>query len=530
MKTNPTRFIWTVIALGWAFDFLFWEKAPGINFAIYVTLCLVAGILTLRSDGHRPARNTQLLLPLIAVFAVIPFIRQEPMTVVLAVALTLFLMGLFAITYLGGRWPAYNLLDHLFGFLRLFGSMIARPLGFSSEMKRETASNGEQDEVQKRGASQIWPVVRGILIALPIVAIFAALLSSADVVFGQRLEAFIELFNLENLPEYIFRLVYILVFAYAIAGVYLHAATQSKDEKLVGEEKSVIPAFLGFTESAIVLGSVVALFAAFVFIQFQYFFGGEANIQIDGYTYSEYARRGFGELVTVAFFSLLLILSASGVTRRETNTQRRVFSGLEISIVTLVLVMLVSAFQRLVLYEAAYGFSRLRTYTHVFIFWLALLLVAVVVLEILRRERAFALAAMVAAIGFVLSLGIMNVDGFIVRQNVDRAIRGEEFDASYLTNLSTDAIPALAVAYQTQSLPAPVKDGVGAALACYAANQLQNRDSVPWQSFHLSRINAMQKLKLLEPDLESYQSEIGDWNYMVTTPLGEEVQCRTFWD
>jgi hypothetical protein len=183
-----------------------------------------------------------------------------------------------------------------------------------------------------------------------------------------------------------------------------------------------------------------------------------------------------------------------------------------------------------VLYEAAYGFSRLRTYTHVFIFWLALLLVAVVVLEILRRERAFALAAMVAAIGFVLSLGIMNVDGFIVRQNVDRAIRGEEFDASYLTNLSTDAIPALAVAYQTQSLPAPVKDGVGAALACYAANQLQNRDSVPWQSFHLSRINAMQKLKLLEPDLESYQSEIGDWNYMVTTPLGEEVQCRTFWD
>ncbi len=530
MKSNPTRFLWTVIALGWAFDFLFWEKAPGINFVIYVALCLVAGILTLRSDGHRPARNTQLLLPLIAVFAVIPFVRLEPMTVVLAVALTLFLMGLFAISYLGGRWPAYNLLDHLYGFLRLLGSMIIRPLGFSSEMKREATSNEEQDEVQKRGASRIWPVVRGILIALPIVAIFASLLSSADVVFGQRLEEFIELFNLENLPEYIFRLVYILVFAYAIAGVYLHAAMQSKDEKLVGEEKAVIPAFLGFTESAIVLGSVAALFAAFVFIQFQYFFGGQSNIQIDGYTYSEYARRGFGELVMVAFFSLLLILSASGVTRRETDTQRRVFSGLGISIVALVLVMLISAFQRLVLYETAYGFSRLRTYTHVFIFWLALLLVAVVVLEILHRERAFALAALVAATGFVLSLGIMNVDGFIVRQNVDRAMQGEELDASYLTSLSADAVSVLAAAYQTQSLPASVKEGVGAALTCYAANQLQNMDSVPWQSFHLSRANAAQELKSLEPDLESYQSEVGDWNYMVTTPSGDEVQCGTFWD
>jgi hypothetical protein len=302
------------------------------------------------------------------------------------------------------------------------------------------------------------------------------------------------------------------------------------NENLVGEEKAVIPAFLGFTESAIVLGSVAALFAAFVFIQFQYFFGGETNIQIDGYTYSEYARRGFGELVTVAFFSLLLILSASGVTRRDTDTQRRVFSGLGISIVALVLVMLVSAFQRLVLYEAAYGFSRLRTYTHVFIFWLALLLVAVVVLEVLRRERAFAFTALVAAIGFILSLGIMNVDGFIVRQNVDRAMQGEEFDAPYLSSLSTDAVPALAAAYQTQPLPASVKEGIGAALTCYASSQFQNEDSVPWQSFHLARTNAMQKLKLLGPDLESYQSEVGDWNYMVTTPSGDEVQCRTFWD
>jgi hypothetical protein len=182
-----------------------------------------------------------------------------------------------------------------------------------------------------------------------------------------------------------------------------------------------------------------------------------------------------------------------------------------------------------VLYETAYGFSRLRTYTHVFIFWLALLLVAVVILEVLRRERAFAFTALATALGFVLSLGIMNVDGFIVRQNVDRAIRGEEFDASYLTNLSTDAVPVLAAAYRTQSLPAPVKEGVGAALACYAANQLQNRDSA-WQSFHLSRTNAIQELKLLEPDLESYQSEVGDWNYTVTTPSGDEVQCRTFWD
>ena len=532
MKSNPTRFWWTMIALGWALDFLFWQKAPGINFALYALLCLTVGILILRADGYRPARKTLLLLPLIAFFAIMTFIRLEPMTAFLSIVLTLFLMGLFAISFLGGRWPAYNLLDYLNGFLRLAGSMVARPLGFSAEVKREASANGEslQGEVKGRGASQVWPVVRGILIALPIVAIFAALLGSADVIFGQRLENLIQLFKLEKLPEYIFRLVYILVGAYALAGVFLHAASQSKDEKLVGEEKPVVPTFLGFTESAIVLGSVAVLFAAFVFIQFQYFFGGQANIQIDGYTYSEYTRRGFGELVAVAFFSLLLILSASSVTRRETDTQRRVFSGLGIGIVGLVIVMLVSAFQRLLLYEAAYGFSRLRTYTHVFILWLALLLVAVVVLEILRRERAFALAALIAVVGFSLSLGLMNVDGFIVRQNVDRAVQGESFDVSYLTSLSTDSIPTLAAAYQTQSLPASVKEGVGAALACYATNQNRDSNSMPWQSFHFSRANATRILISLRADLEQYQTEDGDWSDSVLAPSGEEYRCNTYWD
>ena len=96
------------------------------------------------------------------------------------------------------------------------------------------------------------------------------------------------------------------------------------------EEKPVIPAFLGFTESAIVLGSVViALFVAFVVIQFQYFFGGQANIHLEGYTLiPNMPRKGFGELVAVAFFSLLLLLGLGAITRRETETQRRTFSGL----------------------------------------------------------------------------------------------------------------------------------------------------------------------------------------------------------
>src|SRR4029453_18871789 len=146
-----------------------------------------------------------------------------------------------------------------------------------------------------------------------------------------------------NLPEYIFRLAYILILAYLLAGTFLHAA-QKSDEKV--EEKTWVSPFLGFTESTIVLGSVVILFLAFVIVQFQYFFGGQANISIEGYTYSEYARKGFGELVTVAFISLLLLLGLGSITRRENNAQRRIFSNLGVVLVGLVIVMLISAFRR----------------------------------------------------------------------------------------------------------------------------------------------------------------------------------------
>ena len=385
MKSNPNRLWLVAVALGWLFDFLFWKHAPGVNFAIYVVLCLAGGMyLLLGVEKTRPARDALWLLIPILFFAAVTFVRAEPLTAFLAHFLTLFLLGVFVITYLGGRWIWYGLWDYVTGFLKLGGNMFVKPLAFSAEVRTLALAGSAREESAERGdppKRSAWPVVRGLIIALPIVAIFAALLSAADAVFSARLTDFLDFLNIDNLAEYIFRLSYILIGAYLLAGVFLHAAMQSKEENLISEQKPMLGQFLGFTEAAIVLGSVALLFTTFVVIQFQYFFGGQANIHTltRGYTYSEYARRGFGELVAVAFFSLLMILGLGAITRRESETQRKTFSGLSVGIVALVLVMLVSAYKRLVLYETAYGFSELRTYTHVFMIWLGLLLVATVV-------------------------------------------------------------------------------------------------------------------------------------------------------
>ncbi|MBN1668619.1 MAG: DUF4173 domain-containing protein, partial [Anaerolineales bacterium] len=378
MSIKKRSSLW-IASLGaaWVFDFLFWENPGGISFPIFIGLLLAAGFFLARQEGVRPAwKSLWLLLPL-AFFALATNLRLEPFTRFSNHLLTLLLMAIFAHTFTAGRWLAYSLSDYLAVLARLSMAAVAYPLQLITN--REAESTGDNDSQAPTPARwrRVLPVLRGLLIALPVLLFFTALLASADPIFGDYLEDFITLFRLENLPEYIFRTSYILILGYLLAGIYLHALLKSSDENLIGLEKPWLPPFLGFTETAIILGSVDALFAAFVSVQFRYFFGGQANIQVNGYTYAEYARRGFGELLAVAFFSLLLFLGLSAISKRQQPGQQRAFSGLGIALVLLVGVMLVSAFQRLHLLEQAYGFTRLRMYSHIFMLWLGALLLAV---------------------------------------------------------------------------------------------------------------------------------------------------------
>ncbi len=512
------------LAIAWAFDFLFWQKQPGISFAIFILLCLGAGLLLAKIEGKRPAAASLVfILPLIF-FAVMSFVRAEPFTLAFSYLLALGFMSLLAMTFLGGRWALYSLPDYALGFLKLAGSAMAGVIQYreksSPENSAETAALARPS-----GWKQAFPVVRGLVMAAPVVTFFAVLLASADPIFSRRLTDFFNLLNLENLPETLWRLCYILVIAYGLAGVYLYALLRSRDERLVGLEKPWLPPFLGFTEAAIVLASVSLLFAAFVAIQFQYFFGGHANISLEGFTYSEYARRGFGELLAVALFSLMLLLGLNTAARRQTTGQRRVFSTLAAALVALVLIILDSAFQRLLLYEQAYGFTRLRTVTHVFMVWLGMLLVLTLILELSRHVRVFPAAVLLCALGFGVSLNLANVDSLIVRQNVGRARAGQAFDSAYLMGLSTDAVPTLVSLYRDQTLPEAIRLGLGASLACQAAQVKDEIQRLPWQSFTFSRSQASHSLQSLGSSLPDYpvlQDEYGRW---VVTIDGKQQNC-----
>jgi hypothetical protein len=161
------------------------------------------------------------------------------------------------------------------------------------------------------------------------------------------------------------------------------------------------------------------------------------------------------------------------------------------------------------------------------------------VLEVLRRERAIGLAMILTSLGFIVSLNVLNVDAFIVRQNIQREIRSAtdktfaqgraDLDAQYFLDLSDDAIPPLVNGFHSKSLPASVKEKVGAALTCkqYEREQAENR--IPWQGFHFSRFNADTAFAQVGKELKTYKVIDKDWPVMVETPSGEEFSCFSYY-
>ena len=538
MPNKPQRFWLAAFLVAWAVDLLFWQKSVGLSFLIFVLLVLAGAFFFSTTEGVRPAKLSYVLVGLMLVMTSLTLLRNEGFSRFVNAATALAGLGLLAMTFRTGSWVRFRLFDYVLTAFAMVAAAAGGAVGL--RLGPETKEGeGKSEGAGRKALRDSLPVMRGLLLALPVVLVLGGLLASADAVFADRLENFFKLFDLDRLPEYMFRLFYVMVLAYAFAGLYRQSMysipwlgfTPGNPEALAekGGLNSRIKPFLGATEAFIILGAVNLLFAFFVIVQFQYFFGGETNINVQGYTYSEYARRGFGELVMVAVLSLLLYLVLNAVTKRETPMQYRAFTGLGVLLVVLVLVMLVSAFQRLLLYESAYGFTSLRTYTHIFIPWLGFLLLGTIVMQILRREEYFGALLLFTSFGFALTFGLLNIDGMMVRLNVARAMAGQELDGQYLATLSDDAIPSMVEAYNSpQRLPDDVHDQLGAALSCKAYwIEKEKEQEQGWlerfAEYHPGREQARGALN--SADLSAYPVKVLQYDGPIVGLNGNQFSC-----
>ena len=292
------------------------------------------------------------------------------------------------------------------------------------------------------------------MIGIPLGLIFAVLFASADPIFRRGLDDVLGLrIDLGTLPG---RVLFTLASAWlAISlltiaasglpaferGTSLGAAAGSPSiERLRG---------LGAIEALIILLVIDLVVAVFVGLQLAYLFGGVDTLAAIGMTYSEYARRGFFELVTAACLACAVVVALDTTVERRT----RPYVAALLILVGLALV-LVSATLRLRLYQDAYGWTELRLYVFVAIGSLGLALATATGLVLADRTRWLGHGFAVIGVLALVTLNLIAPAAVVAERNIARVLDPslvpsdghDGLDRDYLAVLPDDAVPVVVAA------------------------------------------------------------------------------------
>ncbi|MFA5954297.1 MAG: DUF4173 domain-containing protein [Patescibacteria group bacterium] len=479
------------LVLGLLFDYFFYAKVPGIAFPLYIFL-IVVGLFTIAHFLKKQMSKEVywLLIPLMF-FSAMVLVRSSYLLIFLNVVASLLLLLLIAEVSFGGKMKAFWMRDYI--------KIFFLPLSFIRPLLQTLSNLFSLPGVSKE-QKVLSQVVRGVVMATPVLVVFVLLFSSADLIFQKYVS---DLITINIKPETILRSVLVLIATLVYIGAYSYTFREEKGEQnaaqLTRAGRSV-----GHIESSILLGSVNVLFFIFIVVQLTYLFGGESNISSQGFTYAEYARRGFFELIAVAMISLLLLLTTEKYIAKKKDTGHTLgFKILSTALVIQVILTMASAFMRLSFYEEAYGFTTLRLYSHSFIILLAIIF-CLLLYKIYKdkRENTFAFHVFTAIALFLAAINFLNPDAFIARRNIERFVTTGKLDIYYLSRLSSDAIPDT-----IKVLNIPNEDlRKGFARELYLrANNGDSHYFSKWQSLNISRMTADKILNSKNPELEQYK-------------------------
>jgi hypothetical protein len=461
-----------VAALG---AWVMFDARPGLNWLLW-TGAAAAGLAALRR--HRRAERGGTFVPSLGAAATLiagaaTITASELLHVVICAAVVV----LLAMHMLLAVDPSPRRITARF-------AATAPPVALFRAVPHALRRAAEATEQIRSTRARAW--VRGLALTLPVLLVFALLLAEADPTFARWRDTADAFFSSwEFLP----RVIFFAALLGLVLGAYGYAISDGTAPLATTEREPV--RWLGATERVMLLAAVTALLWLFLALQLGYLFGSMPRAAgaatASAMTFAEYARRGFAELTIVASASAVLILLSEQFGQRDRHA--RLAQLVAYALVVAVLLLLASAFHRVLLYEAAYGFTTARLYAQAYmtVVAAALVLLAVEAARALDTGRLFRRTASVGTVLFV-ALVYWNHEAWIASRNIARFASTGKLDIAYLTSeLSPDALPA--IADQLASLPEPTRADLRAALQKRYATGA-TLATTHWFEWNLSRARA----------------------------------------
>lgn len=446
-------YFWSYV-LGFLYIYLFAWKTPGISHVLFYSIALgsaiVPAFLFNKGNGAKKLTNWIILMPFVLVLSLMFIYRVNEFWVSIGFLTIPVIYAVVTVaSYYENTFKNFSLLSYITLPFTLFISWFNDWAKFRKKVTGVFFKSERTRMLMKR-------ISKGFFISLPFLFVFGWLLVSADEVFAKIIIEFLEktlgtwfkdwptaISTFTKFGLAIGTAIYFMVFNYALWN------KESKVGELIKSwnvEVKEVKKSVDVLVASVFMIMLNLLFVTFVVVQFVYLFGGENNILgMDAeFSYAQYARKGFWELLLVAGFSYLIILFMNLKVFVANALQKGLFKINHFIMTGSVLVMTYSAFARMGLYETVYGYTNLRVLVQLALITVGLMFVFLIISSFSKTPRKF-IASTNAILAFVvyITLVILPSDYFVASLNYSRYKEEGLLDVEYMMNLSDEAIPVL---------------------------------------------------------------------------------------
>lgn len=307
--------------------------------------------------------------------------------------------------------------------------MIFEPLNYIGDVIRAVLKEfnpKEKDEQigEKKEKNNIFKAVcfTGIIALIVI-----GLLCSADNEFAKIFSTIFKDINIFNVSELTGRIIIIIIAFFYFAGFFMNMLNEENGLKEFEEEEKIEKKESYTIRMMLTVLNVVYL--VFCFTQIKVLFT-EQNIK-----YSEFARKGFFQLMIVSLINIVMILKANNKNLKETEKQEKYKKTMCIVMVIFTLIIIISAFARMTLYQQNYGYTRLRVLVDLTLITEIILLIPTII-YILKNKIDLIKTYFVIIITMYCLVNFINIDKIIMKNNFNRYKETGYIDLNYLMEMN----------------------------------------------------------------------------------------------
>lgn len=471
---TPPRLLISAAVFGVLFSALFTNQGLGLNLTIFVFLVYLFAVFNSSYIIKVPFANEPLmyLYTVAVLFLAIWLFVSSSVIHLLSILVILFVMFVQYIVLSGNarnRWDEGGfVVDLLLGGIN---RVLLGLLRFVGDGLR-TLFRGKK----KSG------VFVGVGIGVVLLLIVVPMLVFADANVSKVLGDFFQQLALGDLFAYVFLF---------IIGASLIAAPASTalepeytgDRKAVYVDKRPIQA----VTTAVALSMVAVVYVLFAAVQFGYFFMPEETLASQlGLTSSEYAVRGFGELIFITCLNFVMVMTAIRFTQQKDGRTQSYLKVLYVLLIAFNFVILASSHLRMACYENAFGYSVARFLSHSFMLLLMILNVVMLVRIFSDKVKLVRLFVTAALIYFCVIVGV-NPERYVAGANITRYEQTGKIDTEYLFTLSGDAL------IKTCDFVSAHPEELNHAALSMAEGRVDTQPQ-SWQSFNLADSRANERL------------------------------------